>query len=185
MAEAKDPLNLTEAWTRLNEANVRYYSGYARLVRDYADEVVSTMKSVRRKPDTGSVGSVTTDSASVSSVTKEAFQRSPETPPVIALESSLGTSPAASFAITNDRDEKVSSAIEVSQFTAPDGSELSIPVAFEPATIELDPGAQMLVNVTADIEKGLRVGVPHRADVTVPDLPTANVELVVRRTAKK
>jgi len=185
MAQAKDPINLTEAWTRLNEANVRYYTDYARLVRNYANDVVGTLKSVRRKTDTESVGAAREESASVFSARAKAFQREPATPPVVALEGALGASPTGLFAVTNDRDEKVSAPIEVSKLTAPDGTELVVAIAFEPSQIDLEPGAQMLIDVTADIESSLELGIPYRADVSVPGLPGWSIELVVRRRPGK
>lgn len=183
MAEPNDPLNLAAAWKRLTEANLRYYSGYAKLAREYVDEVVASFQGARRASASGPIGAVPTEARARPAPAPAAPEPSP--PPAMALEGRLGSRPAGAFVVENGLDRRVRTPLLASSFKGPAGAELSIPLTFEPAEIDLEAGDQVLVRVTAAIDDSLEHGVVYRGDVTVPGLPGTRVGLVVRRDGKR
>jgi len=154
------------------EANLRYYSGYAKLTREYFDELAGSIQGARKTP---------TSSGGVIGAAPTRRKDSPSPPPAMALEGKLGTSPVGAFVVENGLARVVRAPLLASSFRGPGGAEISLPLTFDPEEIDLAPGDQVLVRVTAPIEEGLEPGAQYRGDVTVPGLPGTRVGLVIRR----
>ena len=174
MADGSDGFNLAAVWRRMTEANLRYYSGYAKLTRDYIEEIVGSSRGTRRST-TSPLGATPARTAS----TAGAPARSPQ--PAMALAGKLGARPAATFVVENGLNRRVHAPLLASSFRGSDESERSIALTLKPEEIDLAPGDQLLVRVSARIQDDLELGVSYRGEVTAPGLPGARVALVVRR----
>lgn len=94
MADPADPYNLADAFRRVSDANLRYYSGYAKLVREYVDDVVGGLQAARRSSSVP-LGAAP-PAAAARPAQPPAASASPSAspaPPAMALEGPLGSSP--------------------------------------------------------------------------------------------
>jgi hypothetical protein len=165
--ETNDPFNLAATWRRMAEANLNYYSGYAKLTREYIDELSDSFGGGRRTAVGGPLGAATSHSACPT--------------PSMALEGKLGASPEATFMVENGLSHAVRSPLVASSFKGPDRRQHRLSLTFEPDEVDLAPGEHVLVRVSVPIEKALKPGSPYRGDITIPGLPGTQVGVVVQR----
>jgi hypothetical protein len=71
----------------------------------------------------------------------------------------------------------------VSTFRDERDEEASIPLRIEPGLLQLDAGARQVVQVIAAVSDALREGATYRAELSVPELSTARIPVLLRRAA--
>jgi hypothetical protein len=157
-----------DVWRRLAEANVRYYGGWARVTREYADDLLASFRSAP-KPAQAS---------------RAAPTGSPprQRPAAMLLEADAGKHAEAAFVLHASSGERLRARPAVPAFVDPSGDEIVPVVVFEPAEIDLGPGQELVVHVRAEIDTRMKPMVPYEGEVVVPGLPEAAIRLVLRRT---
>jgi hypothetical protein len=110
--------------------------------------------------------------------------RTPAAPPAaIVVEGASGSTVQSVFLVENSSAVPVSSPIGASWFYAPDGAKIQPRLRFDPEVVTVEPGEQLLVQMTAVITDDLQLGVTYRGTLGVPGLPGTELAIVVRRHA--
>lgn len=162
MADAAD------LWRRALTANGAYYRAVGGLYREYGRAVAAVLRG----------GSAPSQAAPTPA---PALAPARPRPSAMALEASAGSVAAAAFLVENRSRERVSAPIEMSALVDPEGSSRTLAPVFEPAVATLDPGEQLLVQVTIPVGRTLRTGVDYRGEVHVAGLEGQKIPVVVRR----
>ena len=170
MAERPD---LAETWRRVMEANLRYYEGLIGLSANYLGAVVGALGSLRT-PDQSAHPLVPGDPGRTAS-------RANAPAPALVLEAESGSDAMGAFLVENHLAHRVAAPIVVSAFRDPAGLEVEPALKFEPQSIALEPGEQLLVRVSVRIEEQHNVGTAYRGEVSIPGLSDSRVRLVIRR----
>jgi hypothetical protein len=164
---------------RALDANLQYYSALGRLTVDYLEALGSIARNVE-VPAQLANRTVT-------------FRQAPPAPPpaptaptppaVMVLEAEAGGAAVGVFLVENLLAEKVSAPVSGSSFAAPDGREVSPPLAFDPEIVVLEPGEQILVRVTTQVHEELDPDVTYRGELAVPGVIGTKIPIVLRRRA--
>ncbi|MBV8772474.1 MAG: hypothetical protein JO166_09120 [Deltaproteobacteria bacterium] len=102
---------------------------------------------------------------------------------IILLDAEAGHTAVGVFAVDNYLDHPISGRVTASPFIEPTDTEYAPRLTFEPGVVNLAPGEQALVRVTAFIDDTLPPGVSHRCELSIPDLARTTIPVVVRRRA--
>jgi hypothetical protein len=102
-------------------------------------------------------------------------------PATILLEGETGSTATGFFVVQNSLPHEISTAIEVSPLTAPDGRRIDAVLRFNPGTISLAAGEQVIARVTSKITRRLVAGVRYEGEVVVPGVAGARIPIVIRR----
>jgi hypothetical protein len=164
---------------RALEANVQYYTALGRLTLDYFEALGSIARQVEVPANLGNRTITFRQSAPT------APPSPPAAPPpaVMVLEAEGGGTAVGVFLVENLLGEKVSAPVSASAFASPDGREVTVPLAFDPEVVVLEPGEQILVRVTAQVADDLDADVSYRAELAVPGVIGTKVPIVARRRA--
>jgi hypothetical protein len=162
---------LQQAWRRAMDLNIRYYSAIGRLAADYLKDLVSTIGELGTSPST------------------PAAQPGPAQPlpqashATMVLEAEASGKAIGVFLVHNHLDNAVSAKVAPSAFVDDSGREIHPKFAFEPDTIQLGPHEQILVRVTAIVDRALKAGLSYRGELNIPELVGTRIPVVVRRRA--
>jgi hypothetical protein len=160
MAEAPD---LPEIIRRTAQANARFYKGWLDLSFEYfrglseilGGAAVGEAAAPVREADAGTGA--------------------------LVLEGDAGTSVKGSFVVTNDMEKPVTCSFAGSDFRDPRGGVAPVKAVFDPASLELEPGEEQIVEVTIAIDDALMPGVGYAGDITVRGMDGLAVPVVLRR----
>lgn len=156
-----DTLDVTEIVRRAVQANAKFYKGWLDLSLEYVRAISEIF---------GETESATPDT------------EGPDTGAgVLVLEGEAGSAVRGAFLVTNDLGRNVSCEFVVSEFADPDGATVRAKAAFEPATLELQPGEQQVVRVTIPVDGELAPGVAYTGEVAIKGLDGFTVPVVLRR----
>ena len=158
---------------RALEANLQYYAALGRLTVDYLEALGSIARQVE----------VPARTLTFRQTAPATPAPAPAPPAVTVLEAEAGGTAIGVFLVENLLTEKVSAPVSASAVAAPDGREVTVPLAFDPEVVVLEPGEQILVRVAARVDDGLEADVSYRAEVAVPGVIGTRVPIVVRRRA--
>lgn len=173
------PVQLTDVWRRSLEATVQFYSAMGKLAFDCLDTLLATAGNSNSKesPDGNRPASV--------SVPREASSTTPNAAPVsMVLEGEVGRKALGVFLVENGFSRAVSASATATAFVDDDGNEINPTVEFQPSSITLEPGEQILVKVLASIEKDMPAGIRYRGEIGVPGLMGTRIPVVLGRTAE-
>ncbi|MFN2510844.1 MAG: hypothetical protein ABR568_05300 [Pyrinomonadaceae bacterium] len=173
------PIQLTDVWRRSLEATVQFYSAMGMLAFECLETLLTTAGNSNSKEDGDGHRP-----ASVS-VHHEASSTTRNPAPVsMVLEGEVGRKALGVFLVENGFPRAVSASATASAFVDDDGNEINPTVEFEPSSITLEPGEQVLVKVLATIEKDMPAGVRYRGEIGVPGLMGTRIPVVLGRTAE-
>jgi hypothetical protein len=165
---------------RALEANLQYYTALGRLTVDYLEALGSIARQVEVPAKLGNRTITFRQSAPAPAAPAPA---PPPPPAVMVLEAEGGGAAIGVFLVENLLAEKVSAPVSASAFSAPDGREVTLPLAFDPEVVVLEPGEQILVRVIAQVGEDLEADVSYRAELAVPGVIGTKVPIVARRRA--
>ncbi|MFZ5852540.1 MAG: hypothetical protein ACOYY2_14290 [Actinomycetota bacterium] len=154
-----DRSGLGPAWSRALRAHARYYEEWGRLTSSWLRELAGQDASDDRSP-----GPTAQDPGAA-----------------LVLEGPGDAPVSGAFLVANTLDRRVTQAIEVGGFTGPTGAVRQLPVQVDPPEVDLEPGAEIVVRVTATVPADLAG--EHRGLLRVDGMPGAEVSLLVRRTS--
>jgi hypothetical protein len=175
MAEAAPASDLLR---RALDANLRYYAAIGRLTVDYLEALGAIARHVE-VPKLTSPTVTLRQSPPAPPVPPPA----PPAPAVMVLEAEAGGTAIGVFLVENLLGERVAAPVSASPLAGPDGREVDVPLAFDPEVVVLEPGEQILVRVSAQLDGELESDVGYRAEVAVPGVIGTKVPIVVRRRA--
>lgn len=174
-----EPIQLSDVWRRSLEATVQFYSAMGKLAFDCLETLLATAGN-----SNSNEGGDAHRPASVS-VHREASSTTP-TPVAVSmvLEAEVGKKALGVFLVENGFARAVSASATASSFVDDHGNEINPNVEFEPSSITLEPGEQILVKVLATIEKDMPAGIRYRGEIGVPGLMGTRIPVVLGRTAE-
>ena len=170
--------SLSKALSRAIDANLRYSALATRLATSALESAFSAASGLT--PAANALGkAVTRTSAAVSST--------PASTAAIVLEGRAGDTAVGFFVVENSLAHEISTPVEVSPLTATDGRQLQSALRFQPGTISLAAGEQVVAKVSAKIGRQLLVGARYEGEISVPGVAGAQIPIVLRRNpdAKK
>lgn len=101
--------------------------------------------------------------------------------PAIVVEAEAGKRGQGVFLVENRSARSVSAPVILSPLVDRQGRQVHASVRFRPGVITLDPGEQVLVQVTAAVDETLEPRVGYRGEISVPELSGTRIPIVVRR----
>jgi len=180
-----DDTPFADAWRRVIDANVRYYQALGQVTADYVSAVSTVWRGVPL-PFSFALPALTPRGREMS-----APKRAPDTPvettsahasaPTLVLETSAGQEARAAFAISNGLPRQVTAPVMVSALRGEDGTELRPTMRVVPGALSLAPGEKAVVQLHVLIDDTLTPGVGYYGTITVPDLSSERIPIVVRR----
>jgi len=157
-----DGLDLTEIVRRTVQANARFYKGWVDLSLEYF-RGISEIFGVAEVPVAAEESDPGTDSG------------------VLVLESEAGGEARGAFLVTNDLGRTMSCQLVASAFAEAGGSSVPVQPKFEPATLELAPGEQRVVQVAVTVDDRLSPGVAYTGEFSVKGMEGFAIPVVLRR----
>ena len=168
------PLQLTDVWRRSLEATVQFYSAMGEIAVDCVQTLLATT------PESNPV--VAKDGNIPSAAQSDNHAPAPLS--MMVLEAEAGRKALGVFLVENGFSRAVSAAATASPFVDEEGNELKPTVEFEPSSITLQPGEQILVKVLVSISKDMPAGVRYRGEIGVPGLMGTRIPVVMGRTVE-
>lgn len=161
-------LTLEEMFRRAVDLNLRYYGAIGKLTADYLRDVVNVASEMRTTPGAAAQGGQppAAPRAAVAQMVLEAH----------AGETAMGV-----FLVENSLAQEVKAAIVASVFTNAEGRQLAPKVTFDPPTVSLRPGEQLLVRAFAQISEEIEADVRYYGEFLVPELQGTRIPVVLRR----
>lgn len=177
-----DLSKLEELWRRSLDLNVRYYGAVGRLTADYFKDLASVLANLGTPQTQGaSKASVNTEGSRAAAAASPAPQSSAAASMV--LEGEAGGRVLGVFMVENHLSQGISAKVVASPFADAAGRTVQPLMAFEPETIVLGPGEQLLVRVLAVIDETLEPDVRYLGQFTIPGLAGTRIPVVLRRRA--
>lgn len=172
-----------EVWSRLLDANLRYYRELTDLSLEYVDALAGSLGKVRLPLRFAT--SPVRQAPPVEQHQESAHVHRPErtTSPALVLEGEGGAEATGVFSVENHLSHTVTAPIVGSRFTDPDGREVPLAVRFDPESVSIGPGERALVRIVALVAEDLPPDVDHGAEVSVPGLGPSGIRVVLRRRA--
>jgi hypothetical protein len=156
-----DGLDLSELVRRTVQANAKFYKGWMDLSFEYFRGISEIFGGATQS--TGAVQEVDTGAG------------------VLVLEGEAGSVVRGSFLVSNDMDKPVSCAFVASDFKDPRGASVLATAAFEPASLQLAPGEQRVVQVAITVDDKLSPGVGYAGEIAIKGMDGFSVPVVLRR----
>jgi len=163
--------SLSKALSRAIDANLRYSALATRLATSALDSAFSAASNL--SPAATALGKAVTRTGAVVSPTPRAA--------TIVLEGRAGDTAVGFFVVENSLDHEISTAVEVGPLTATDGRQVQSVLRFQPGTISLAAGEQVVAKVSAKIGSQLLVGARYEGEISVPGVAGARIPILLRR----
>src|SRR5258707_804095 len=173
--------SLEGLWRRSLDLNIRYYGALNRLTADYLKDLVTAVSETQssQPADGGSPTRQTVESAL--QVEAPPPPRSAQQAGAMVLEGEAGTSAVGVFLVENHLTRDISARVVASAFFAENGHEARPVMLFDPETIALRSGEQLLVRVSTVIDESLDPEVRYTGQFTIPELVGTRIPVVLRR----
>lgn len=171
--------SLEEMWRRSLDLNIRYYSALGRLTADYLKEVVATVSQSQSSEPVANTDRPTREApapAHASSAAQPMKQAG-----AMVLEGEAGSKAIGVFLVENHLSREISGRVEASSFVDEIGREVKPTLLFDPETVILRSGEQLLVRVVAVVDEALEPDVRYMGQFTIPGLVGTRVPVVLRR----
>jgi hypothetical protein len=156
-----DPTGLSEIVRRTVQANAKFYKGWLDLSVEYFRGISAIF------------GGATAPETAVPEMDSGAG--------AIVLEGEAGSLVRGAFLVTNDMERGVSCVFVASDFQDPVGVTVVTKSAFEPATVELAPGEQRVIQVAMTIDDKMSPGVGYAGEISIRGMDGFAVPVVLRR----
>jgi hypothetical protein len=169
--------DVEELWRRAVDANVRYVEAVSRVTVDYVRALAGVTRNLSAPVRAGS-------RAPAPPRPEPETPTAPTASPAMVLEGEAGATALGVFLVENHLERAISTPVAASGFIADDGREVVPPLTFDPELVILDPGEQLLVQVSTTIGDELERDVGYRGELTVPGLTGTSVPIVIRRRGK-
>jgi hypothetical protein len=166
-----------ELWRRALELNIKYYGGLGKLTADYLRDLGAVMSNAQSAPAPGG------SAASAAEARPAATSAPPSQPgaPVIVLEGESGSTALGVFLVGNSLPHDVSARVTASPILDESGRQGKAAFVFDPPSISLRPGEQLLVRVTAVIDPSLEPDARYRGELSIPELGGTRIPVIIRR----
>lgn len=178
--------SLEELWRRSVDLNVRFYVALGRLTVDYLKDLTSTLSEVRTSPPARVSPSTITPTGQTPPQAD-----APTIPPpaphsaTMLLEGEAGSRVPGVFLVENHMSREISARIVTSSFVDTKGREVRPVMLFEPETVVLGPGEQLLMRVVTVIDETLEPDVRYMGQFIIPELVGTRIPVALRRRSKQ
>ena len=156
-----DGLDLSEIVRRTVQANAKFYKGWMDLSFEYFRGISEIL------------GGATESAAPVKETDSGAG--------ALVLEGEVGSVVRGAFLVTNDLGRALSCEFAGSDFKDPGGASVLAKPTFEPASLELGPGEQRVIQVAIAVDDRLSPGVGYAGEFFVKGMDGFSVPVVLRR----
>jgi hypothetical protein len=171
-----EPSALGKALSRVLDANLRYTLLATRLATTALESAFSVTSRI------GQAAAIRQAATQERVEPAEASGR--PGPAAILLEGKAGSTAVGFFVVENSLPHEISTPVEVSPLTAPDGQQIQSALSFDPGRICLGAGEQVVARVTAKISRRLAAGERYQGEIRVPGVAGARIPIVLRRKAE-
>lgn len=161
-------LSVDEIIKRAVEMNARYYAGLGQLMANYLKDVITTFADIS-----------TTESKTPPRANPSAH-KTPQIP-VMVLEGEAGAEALGVFVVDNHLNHDISTRVAPSTFVDAAHNEVKPGFTFDPESVILRPGEQVLVRVKVHIDNSFTPGDRYQGYFNIPDLNGTKVPIVLRR----
>ncbi len=165
--------SLSKALSRAIDANLRYSALATRLATSALESAFSAASGLA--PAANALGKAVTR-------TGTAVSSAPASVAAVLLQGRAGDTAVGFFVVENSLAHEISTPVEVSPLTAADGRQLQSALRFQPGTISLAAGEQVVAKVSAKIGRQLLVGARYEGEISVPGVAGARIPIVLRRS---
>jgi hypothetical protein len=165
--------SLSKALSRALDANLRYSALATKLAASAIDTAFSAASGLA--PVATTLGKAVTRTGAVVSPAPRAA--------AILLEGKAGDTAVGFFVVENSLAHEISTPVEVSPLIAADGRQLQSALRFQPGTISLAAGEQVVAKVSAKIGRQLVVGERYEGEISVPGVAGARIPIVLQRNS--
>jgi hypothetical protein len=159
MAEGRE---VSEIVRRTVQANAKFYKGWLDLSLEYFRGISAIF-------------------GGTPEATSSVVQESDAAAGALVLEGEEGATVRGAFLVTNDLARNVSCEFVASDFRDPGGATVPARPAFHPATLELGPGEQRVIQVMLPIDGALAAGVGYAGEFSIKGMEGFAVPVVLRR----
>lgn len=174
-----DLSTLEELWRRSLDLNVRYYGAVGRLTADYFRDLATVLSGLNTSQPPGARDQPADHSARGDKATDSSTSNS--TAGTMVLEGEAGGTVLGVFLVENNLGREISATVVASPFADASGRTIQPAMKFDPESIVLRSGEQLLVRVMALIEETLEPEVRYLGQFTIPGLTGTRVPVVLRR----
>jgi hypothetical protein len=158
-----------DVWRRAIDANLRFYGALGRLTADYFGDLFSVL------------GGVASPQAAKATATASEPAKPQKRTAVMVLEEVAGKTAVGVFLVENHLTHEVAERPVSSVFVDSAGRKVSPVIRFDPEVVTLAPGEQLLVRVMAAIDDTLEPEVRYQGELTIPELTSTAIPIVLRR----
>ncbi|SRR5581483_11855552 len=164
-------LSVDELVKQAVDLNVRYYSGLGQLMANYVKDLVTTF---------GDSPSVRPQTSQPQAAANPSAHKAQQTP-VMVLEAEAGKEALGVFLIENHLSDNIATRVVPSAFFDKSHNEARPVFSFDPESVILRPGEQVLVRVKVQIDNSFTPDVRYEGYLTIPELTGTRVPIVLRR----
>jgi hypothetical protein len=175
-----DRTSISKALSQVLDANLAFTKMATQLATNALDSAFSVASSLATEVGPKAVSAIRQSVNQVQAV-QQPNPSTEQRPAAILLEGKTGSTATGFFVVQNSLPHKISTAIEVGPLTATDGSRIDSVLRFNPGTISLDIGEQVIARVTSKISPRLKAGMRYEGEVLVPGVVGARIPIVLRR----
>ncbi len=176
-----------DAWRQAIEVSARYYEDWARLTADWLLGVSRAGEDLWERDRTprpdGYERPDRYERAGPQTQPRSRARASSVGQPALLLEGEPGEEAKAVFLVDNGLAHPVNAPVQATEFADAAGAVVLAPLRFDPPTVQLAPGEQVLVQVTTVIPPDAVLNHSYRSELSVPGLAGTRVGLVMRRRA--
>lgn len=166
-------VSVDEFVKRAVDLNVRYYSGLGQLMANYVKDLVTTF---------GDIAPARAQASRPEPSANPSAHRAQQTP-VMVLEAEAGKEALGVFLVENHLNNNISTRVVPSVFYDEFHNEVRPSFSFDPESVILRPGEQVLVRIKARIEESFTPDVRYQGYLNIPELTGTKIPIVVRRRA--
>lgn len=158
------------------DANMKFYESLGRVTQEYLTAVTQAMVPLPLSfkiptPDPSTRGSSPSTPAPVAQ----------SSGPVLAIEGADGSTAQAAFVVSSGLSRAVTAPVMVSALKDAQGDEVRPAIRVVPGALTLGPGEKAVVQLQVAIDETLQAGVAYYGVITVPELSSEQIPIVVRR----
>jgi hypothetical protein len=168
---------LVSVWGRALDANLRYTVRVGQLAASVLQSLFSAVTVAPEPQPNLDPAPVVQHGAPPESL---AVVQQPA-PASMLLEGTAGSRAIGFFVVENKLARQVSTRVEVGAITGPDGHEIQSVLRFDPGTITLNPGEQVVAKITARISRALTPDARYQGEISIPGIAGARIPIIVRR----
>jgi hypothetical protein len=178
-----DTSSMTSVLARALNANSRYTALLTQLASTALDSVFSTAEEIGPQLVTSTRSAAVAVKETVLSTQSQAKSEVSRQPAMatILLEGEAGSKAFGFFVVENKLQHEISTRVEVGPLVAQDGRQIKSKMRFEPGSITLAVGQQVVARVTVEITRDMVAGERYQGEIVVPGVAGARIPIVIRR----